>query len=110
METITIVIASIVSGIVGAVGKTLIDGRKQSSDASLSANEQAISVYKNILERLEKQLNQLGIDQSKLELEFLTTRENNVELRIKNQFLNEKNALLLKQVEELTEALKKKNA
>jgi septal ring factor EnvC (AmiA/AmiB activator) len=94
METLAIVIASIVSGIIGAVGKALVDSRKQKDDHGLSANEQAIGVYRNLFEKLEKQLANVTENQEKLEEEFLTSRENNVELRVTNKHLLEKIKLL----------------
>ena len=82
-------IAVAVSMLLGAVCKNLLDLRKQKGDYSLSANEQALSFYKNLIDTLQKQAQQLIADSNKLESEYVSTRESNAELKSELKFIRE---------------------
>lgn len=97
-DIIILAIGSAISMLVGGIGKTLIDGRKQNSEATLSANDQALLIYKGLLITLQKSIAELTAELTALELEFLSARENLVEVRVTNKFLMEKNKELMELV------------
>lgn len=93
--------------LLGQITKSLIDSRKQKSESTLSANDQAFLVYKSLVETLQKNVSQINTDMNKLEQEFLLCRENNVELRMLNKALTEKNTELTHKIATLEQELVK---
>ncbi len=55
--------------------------KKERHEESLAANDQAMKVYGALVKSLQEQIKQVRVDADKLEAEYMTCRENNVELR-----------------------------
>lgn len=83
-------VSAILVALLGAGTKHLIDLRKQKSDQSLTANEQAFLFYKNLVETLQKHVQDLIKDSAKMEIEYIATRESNAELKSEIKHLKEK--------------------
>lgn len=87
--------------VLGWYGKVLYDNKKLKSDAALSANDQAFLMYKNLVEKVQKDFDNLTKQQNELEVQFLAAREALVELRVINKYLKEENEGLDKENKDL---------
>jgi hypothetical protein len=81
-------------------GKAFFDSKKNKMDATLSASDQALLIYKNLVATLQDNFDKLNIETNNLEKEFLACRELNVELKVNKVYLEEK-------IRELQEEIKR---
>jgi len=83
-------VATAISMLLGVGLKHFLDLRKQKDDYNLTANQQAFLFYKNLVDTLQKQAQELIKDSNKLESEYISTREMNAELKSEIKHLKEK--------------------
>ena len=83
----TEVIVGIVTAIAG-VGVTsywnsIINSRKEKANEKLANNQQAVDIYRNLLERTDKMVDELGNDIEELNKQHMACREENILLKEK---------------------------
>jgi peptidoglycan hydrolase CwlO-like protein len=83
----TEIIIGVVTAIAG-VGVTsywtgIINARREKANEKLANNQQAVDIYRNLLERTDKMVDELGDDIEELNKQHMAFREENVLLKEK---------------------------
>ena len=111
--SVDLIIGAVFAGLatlLGAFLKGFLDYRKQKSVETISNNDQAFTVYKNIVTMLQENFAKIQTAYQKLEADHLSARELNAEYKSELKYLREKNSELIleaKDMEKKIEQLEK---
>jgi len=85
---LVVLVPVVIKGVVDLRGSKSSENQ-QNHTQKISENEQAFTIYKNLVENLQKNVTQLSTDMLALEKEYILVREQNAELRVENRQLKE---------------------
>lgn len=106
-ETIIALIGTVVGGIISSIYTGYNNGRKDKINASLAQNEQAIELYKDMLKRTDRAIDELGKDVDELQKNYMLCREDNILKGEKNKTLEEKIKVQIEEKKILEEKIRK---